>query len=308
MHHFESLFNLPKPTLNPVILNFILNCISEEENINLTAIPSKEEIKEAVFNLSTDSTTGPDGYIVLSFNIAEILSIDAPTTFSEFRPISLSNFTNKIISKVLSLRLKPLLTKLISDNQTGFVKDRLKARDPLSSSLFILTAEVLSRSLNNLNRNNNFIPFSMPSRGPTINYLAYADDVVIFSSGSRISINIIMKVIRDYEESSSQLVNRDKSFFLTAPKTRASRINRMRQCIGFLDKDFPITYLGCPLYAGRKKIAYFDNIVHKVIKRLNGWQGNILSPGGRMVLIKNVLQSLLIYTHSPCSLLKIPFI
>lgn len=62
VHHFESLFNLPKPTLNPGILNCIPNCIFEEENIKLTAIPSEEVIKEAIFNLSVDSTTGPDCY------------------------------------------------------------------------------------------------------------------------------------------------------------------------------------------------------------------------------------------------------
>jgi len=118
---------------------------------------------------------------------------------------------------------------------------------------------------------------------------------------------MIMKVIRDYEESSGQLVNRDKIFFLTAPKICASGINRMRQCTGFLDKDFPVTYLGCPLYIGRKKIAYFDNMVHKVIKRLNGWQGNMISPGGRMVLIKNVLQSIPIYTLSIMSPPKATF-
>lgn len=50
------------PTLNHGLLNYISNYISEEDNINLTAISSKEEIKEAVFILSSDSTAGQDGY------------------------------------------------------------------------------------------------------------------------------------------------------------------------------------------------------------------------------------------------------
>ncbi|WMV54211.1 hypothetical protein MTR67_047596 [Solanum verrucosum] len=65
-----------------------------------------------------------------------------------------------------------------------------------------------------------------------------------------------------------------------------------------LEKNFPFTYLGCPIYIGRKKISYFDDVVTKVVKRLNGWQGKMLTYGGKMVLIKSVLQSLPIYTLS----------
>lgn len=50
---------------------------------------------------------------------------ELPESFSEFRPISLSNFNSKIISKILSERLNPILTKMISKNQSGFGKGRL---------------------------------------------------------------------------------------------------------------------------------------------------------------------------------------
>lgn len=90
----------------------------------------------------------------------------------------------------------------------------------------------------------------------------------------------------------------NKSFFLTNPKASAYKINRMRQCTGFLEKNFPFTYQGCPINIGRKKISYFDDMVTKVVKRLNGWQGKMLTYGGKNVLIKSVLQSLPICTLS----------
>ena len=40
------------------------------------------------------------------------------------RPINLSNFTNKIISKIISTRLASILPCIVSENQTGFVKGR----------------------------------------------------------------------------------------------------------------------------------------------------------------------------------------
>lgn len=260
--------------------------------------------------------------------LALIPKIESPSNFSELRPISLSNFSNKIVSKILARRLNPILHRLISVNQSGFVLGRLitenfvlaqeiihdmskhnigdnivikldmakaydrmawnflmdvlrrfgfsykwinlvwnlissvwysilingsrngffssaqglKQGDPLSPSLFILGAEVLSRTLNSLLTHDNFIPFSMHQRGPQIKYLAYADDIVIFSSSKSKSVNLIMKQIKNYEKASGQEVNKNKSFFLTNPKASAYRINKMRQCTGFLEKNFPFTY------------------------------------------------------------------
>ena len=45
-------------------------------------------------------------------------------TFERFKPISLCNASYKILSKLLANRLKPLLGKLISTLQGGFVKGR----------------------------------------------------------------------------------------------------------------------------------------------------------------------------------------
>lgn len=45
-------------------------------------------------------------------------------TFSDLRPISISNFINKVISRVVYNRLKMILPYLISSNKSGFVKGR----------------------------------------------------------------------------------------------------------------------------------------------------------------------------------------
>ncbi|XP_070050087.1 uncharacterized protein [Nicotiana tomentosiformis] len=112
----------------------------------------------------------------------------------------------------------------------------------------------------------------MNQRGPQINHLTYADDIVIFSSGNSRLVKLIMNQITNYERASGQRVNKQKGFFLTDPKAGVYRINRIRACTDFMDKTFPFTYLGCPIYMGRKNICYFDDMVTKVVKRLNGWQ------------------------------------
>ncbi|XP_019263971.1 PREDICTED: uncharacterized protein LOC109241667 [Nicotiana attenuata] len=195
---------------------------------------------------------------------------------------------------------------IISGTRHGFFtySQGLKQGDLLSPSLFILAAEVLSRSLNNLHHNENFTRFSMNKRGPQINHLAYVDDIVIFCGGNSKTVNLVIKEIRKYEKASGQLVNKDKGFFLTGPKASAYRINRLRDCTVFMDKSFPFTYLGCPIYIGKKKSCFFDNMVTKVVKRLNVWQGKMLTYSGRVVLIKSVLQSMPTHTLTALNLPK----
>lgn len=47
-----------------------------------------------------------------------------PESFARFRPISLCNTSYKILAKLLANRIKPLLNRLISSPQGGFVEDR----------------------------------------------------------------------------------------------------------------------------------------------------------------------------------------
>ncbi|XP_070035134.1 uncharacterized protein [Nicotiana tomentosiformis] len=157
--------------------------------------------------------------------------VEFPTNFSKLRPISLSNFTSKIISKFLSRRLNPILHKLILENQSGFVKER-------SITEKILLAQEITQNINHRNCDSNIIikidmekaydrmswkflifvmrkfGFSeewidiiwdlvnevcMDNRGPNINHLAYADDIVTFCGGNNHSIKLIKKYIMSWK-------------------------------------------------------------------------------------------------------------
>ena len=56
--------------------------------------------------------------------IALIPKSDCPCTFDGYRPISLCNYSYKIIGKILSSRIKKVLGRYISYEQFGFFPGR----------------------------------------------------------------------------------------------------------------------------------------------------------------------------------------
>ncbi|WMV51941.1 hypothetical protein MTR67_045326 [Solanum verrucosum] len=168
----------------------------------------------------------------------------------------------------------------------------LKQGDHLSPTLFIIGAEVLSRTLNALHFDSSYLGYGLPKWSPNINHLSYVDDTILFCSGDRGSIIKMMMVLWRYEEVSGQLINMAKSYFYLHEKTPLICSIRLRKLTGIRQWEFPVTYLGCPVFYGRKKSSYFEDLMRKVARRILSWQNKFLSFGGKFILINHVLQSM----------------
>lgn len=83
----------------------------------------------------------------------------------------------------------------------------------MSPTLFIIVAEVLTRNLNNLHREEDFFGYRLLKWSLETNYLSYTDDTILFFLGDRVSIIKMMNVLEIYEKVSRQLVNKSKSLF-----------------------------------------------------------------------------------------------
>lgn len=144
----------------------------------------------------------------------------------------------------------------------------LKQGDPLSPTLFIITAEVLSKGLNSLHMDKDFKGYSLPKWSPEVNHLSYADDIILCCSGDMMTIIKMMKNLRSYEEEFRQLINKFKSFFYLHDKFPLIFSIRLRKLIGIRQDEFSFTYLGCPIYYERKKGGHFEEIVRKISRKI----------------------------------------
>lgn len=84
-------------------------------------------------------------------------------------------------------------------------------------------------------------------------------------------------MLKRYEEIPGQLINTSKSFFYLHEKTPLIYTVRLRKLTGINQGNFPFTYLGCPVYYGRKMSAYFEDIIRKLFRRIFSWQNRFLS-------------------------------
>ncbi|KAL0391162.1 UNVERIFIED_CONTAM: putative ribonuclease H protein [Sesamum calycinum] len=84
------------------------------------------------------------------------------------------------------------------------------------------------------------------------------DDIIIFTNSDESNLEKLMDFLEHYEIISGQRINHSKSAFISS--TRANVIaQRIKTITGFARKYLPITYLGVPLYKGKKK-KFLSNI------------------------------------------------
>jgi hypothetical protein len=129
--------------------------VSQNHNDMLDAPFSEKEVKEAIFGSYAEGAPGPDGFSFLFYqhfweliradfmdmvkdwnegkldlfrlNFSLLTLIPKETdavTIQKFRPIALTNCSFKIFSKCATNRLGVVSEKLISPNQTAFIKGR----------------------------------------------------------------------------------------------------------------------------------------------------------------------------------------
>ncbi|RVW50855.1 putative mitochondrial protein [Vitis vinifera] len=294
---------------------FIKSLISERgETLNNIEAVFEEEVRMAVFQLNKEKAPGPDGFTLAVYQECwDVIKEDLMRVFFEFHTKGvLSGRLRKVLHETIfgsqgafvegrqildavlianevvdEKRRKGFSQKwrswmrgclssssfaiLVNGNAKGWVKASrgLRQGDPLSPFLFTLVADVLSRLMIRAEETGITEGFLVGRDRTRVSLLQFADDTIFFSKAS------------------------------------LDLLQNLKIILWFLGKvsEWPLSYLGLPLGGNPKTIGFWDPVVERISRRLDGWKKAYLSLGGRITLIQSCL------SHIPSyflSLFKIP--
>ncbi|XP_075091457.1 uncharacterized protein LOC142171669 [Nicotiana tabacum] len=292
-------------------INNVPSMVTIDQNLELSRFPTIEEVRAAVFELSGESASGPDGFTGLFYQTCwDVIGADIHNMIGEFISISRSIFENILLTQeiVTDIRLRGksanVLIKLDMAKAYGRVSWKyllhVLKKMGFSEHFINMVWNLMSNnwSLNKLFEDKSFVGFGMHKLSVTLNQLAYADDTIIFASAHPLSLSKIMAVLGNYEKISCQMINKDKSSYYMHSKVANGLFQAVGTITGFARGKFPFTYLGCPIFYTRRRKDYYEDLIKKVKAKLHSWKGKLLSFGGKATLISSVLQSMPVHILS----------
>ncbi|KAI5313939.1 hypothetical protein L3X38_043115 [Prunus dulcis] len=340
-------------------------------NRDLTRPTTLEEIKDAAFQMGAMKAPGPDGFhgtfshkywgiihndiqgftadlftgqaIPKPLNSTQIVlipKIPNPEVVSQFRPISLCNFSYKILSKILANRLKPHLPSIISPTQNAFVPDR-QIQDNILVAHEVFHALKLKKSKKKfemgvkLDMNKaydrvewDFLEKVMQKMGfnagwiqlvmscvTTVNFTVVIngqrgeafspsrDDTLIFLKATTQNCQNISRLLQAFCAASGQQVSLTKSNVVFSSNTPSYVRASMCAILGMPDVTDAGKYLGLPTSWGRAKKEALVYVKDRILRKVHGWNQHCLSQAGREILIKSVALAIPAY---PMNIFKFP--
>jgi hypothetical protein len=213
--------------------------------------------------------------------------------------ISQKGFCEEWCNKINSiLRNGTLCAKIKNTRGKDFGSHRgVRQGDPFSSFLFNVEADGLEKMIQQA-QSAGLITGLVPhliERGVLI--LQYADDMILLIQDDMEQIIHLKLILYMFEAMSGLKINFLKSEIMMVLHDDEKKI-MYSNIFGCQLGDWPLKYLGVPVFGTRLKVSDMDYLSDKLRKKLDGWVGYSSSIGGRFSLIQSSLSSTLIYHMS----------
>ena len=96
----------------------------------------------------------------------------------------------------------------------------IRQGDPLSPFLFLLCTEGLHGLIMQTTRAKEINGFSLCKRGPKLTFFFLVDDSLLFCGANSQECGNVLKILSDYEVSSSKKINREKTALFLSKSTQ----------------------------------------------------------------------------------------
>ncbi|XP_019160490.1 PREDICTED: uncharacterized protein LOC109157064 [Ipomoea nil] len=317
MDYYRGIFNSSTPAIDDEFFGSIHSRVTGIQNENLLRPFEEKEVKTALFSMYPDKAPGPDGmnpgfyqhfcdvvgtdvssYILNCLNtcsmpdklnetnIILIPKKKTPEMVSDYRPIALSNVVYRVMAKVITARMKPLMESIISESQSAFISGRLITDN------ILIAAEVghflnrkqcgltgwgalkldmakaydrmewafLERMLRALGFDERWIELLMMCV-TTVSYSVMVNgsktDEITPTRGLRQAntqeAGVVKRCLSEYEKMSGQAVNYHKSNICYSKNTRAEIREEIADMLGVVQAQNFGKYLGLPSFVGRNR-------------------------------------------------------
>lgn len=145
-------------------------------------------------------------------------------------------------------------------------------------------------------------PESIPSKDLpdiilSLSLLQFADDTLLFLPANLDMVRNLKRILRCFEIIFGLKINYHKSSMIGL-RVDSSFLSNASDIMGSKIEKLPIKYLELPLLDKALSANDWNPVVQRVRNKLSFWKGKLLSPMGRLILIKASLSSIRLFYKS----------
>ncbi|XP_026399699.1 uncharacterized protein LOC113295582 [Papaver somniferum] len=261
---YEDKFNGQDPVIEGDLFDFEHASISVEESNAMDMIPSPEEIKQAVFDLSADSAPGPDGFSGCFYRHCwDIIHDDLTKAIIHcWNAGSIPNGVNSsfiiLLDKVAFMKGRNIHENIILASE--MVNELHYKRKDGNIGLKLDISQAFDTSAR----------ISVILNGSPEGYFKIN---IGLRQGNSKSLHNLVDLLGRYQRASGQTVCRQKSKIYYGGGS-SSWCNYIAYYLGMSVATFPDRYLGVQIMPGIVRYRHISNVVEKIRNQLAGWRGS----------------------------------
>jgi hypothetical protein len=165
-------------------------------------------------------------------------------------------------------------------------KRGLRQGDPISPMLFVIVMECLNRYLYKMQKDCDF-NYHPKCDKLKITNLCFADDLLMFSRGDKVSVEMMMRAYGKFSKATGLVVNPQKCRIYCAGMDELTKQN-VPEASGFQEGQLPFKYLGVPVTGKKLSVRHYSPLIDKIVGKIKHWTARLLTYAGRLQLINSV--------------------